>query len=71
MEENAFDKFKSMLNNGNIPDDFQNIISNMNSPSSNADSSNKSNGISPEAINNLMNMLRIYESVDFYTRTFR
>lgn len=56
MEDNAFDKIKSMMNNGNIPDEFQNIISNMNSSNSNTDS-NKNGGISPEAINNLVSML--------------
>lgn len=58
MEDSAFDKLKSMMNNGNIPDEFQNIISNMNSSDSNTNSSNKNNGISPDAISNLMNMLR-------------
>lgn len=57
MEDNAFDKLKSMMNNGNIPEEFQNIISNMNSSNSSTDSSNKNSGISPEAISNLMNML--------------
>lgn len=57
MEDNAFDKFKSMMNNGNIPEEFQNIISNMNSSNSNTDSSNKNSGISPEAISNLVSML--------------
>ncbi len=56
MEDNAFDKIKSIMNNGNIPDEFQNIISNMNSSNSNTDS-NKNSGISPEAINNLVSML--------------
>lgn len=57
MEDDAFNKFKSILNNGNIPDELQSIISNMNSSNKNTDSSNKNNGISPETINNLMNML--------------
>ena len=56
MEENAFDKIKSMINNGNIPEDLQKIISNMNSSSKSNDSSNNTS-ISPETINNLMSML--------------
>ncbi len=71
MEDNAFDKFKSMLNNGNIPDEFQNIISSMNSSNSDTDSSNKNSGISPEAINNLMSMLRSIENSANCRRTFR
>lgn len=69
MEDNAFDKIKSMMNNGNIPDEFQNIISNMNS--SNSNSSNKNNEISPEAISNLMNMLRIERKFNQHIRTFK
>lgn len=57
MEENAFEKIKSMMNNGNIPEDLQNIISSMNSSSKGNDSSSDSNSISPEAISNLMSML--------------
>lgn len=57
MEENAFDKIKSMINNGNIPEDLQKIISNMNSSSKGNDSSNNNASISPETINNLMSML--------------
>lgn len=53
MEDNAFDKLKSMLNNGNVPPDLQNIISNINSNNSSSQNSN----ISPEAISNLVNLL--------------
>lgn len=57
MEENAFEKIKSMMNNGNIPEDLQNIISSMNSSSKGNNSSSNNNSISPEAISNLMSML--------------
>lgn len=57
MEENAFDKIKSMINNGNIPEDLQKIISNMNSSNKGNDSSNNNASISPETISNLMSML--------------
>ena len=57
MEDNVFEKFKSMINNGNIPSDLQNIISNMNSSSKTSDSSSNNSGISPDTISNLMNML--------------
>ena len=57
MEENAFDKIKSMINNGNIPEDLQKIISNMNFSNKGNDSSNNNASISPEAISNLMSML--------------
>lgn len=57
MEENAFDKIKSMINNGNIPEDLQKIVSNMSSSSNGNESSNKNTSISPEAISNLMSML--------------
>ena len=57
MDDSTLDKFKTMLNNGNIPSELQNIISNMNTTNKNTDSSTKSNGISPETINNLVSML--------------
>lgn len=57
MEENAFDKIKSMINNGNIPEDLQKIISNMNSSNKGNVSSNNNASISPETISNLMSML--------------
>ena len=57
MDENAFDKLKSMLNKGNIPDDLKNIMSNINSANKTNSSDKQSNSISPEAISNLMNML--------------
>lgn len=55
LEENAFDKLKSMMNNGNIPEDLKSMISNMNSSNKDSNSSNN-NGISPETISNLMSM---------------
>ncbi len=57
MEENTFDKLKSILNSGNIPADLQNIISNMNSSNKSTESNNSNSGISPEAINNLINIM--------------
>lgn len=62
MEDNTFDKLKSMLNNGNIPDELKNIVSNMskntsaNNNTSNS-SSNANNAISYEFINNLISTL--------------
>lgn len=41
MEDNAFDKLKSMLNTGNIPEELQSLISNMNSSSKSNNSSNE------------------------------
>lgn len=57
MDENAFDKLKSMFNNSNIPDDLKNIMSNINSSNKTNSSDKQSNSISPETISNLMNML--------------
>lgn len=51
------DKLMSMINNGNIPGEMKNIISNMNSSNKETNSSNSSNSISPEAISNLMSMI--------------
>ena len=61
-----FNNIKSMMDNGNIPDDIQNIVNNLkNSSNDNKDnnSSNSnninfdSNKISPEMISNLANLL--------------
>lgn len=57
MEDNAFEKFKSMINSGNIPEELQSILSNISSSNKTDTSSNKNSGISPEAINNLMSMI--------------
>ena len=57
MEDNAFDKLKSMVNSGNIPENLQKILSNINSSDKNTNSSGNTSSISPEAINNLINML--------------
>ena len=57
MDDNTFDKLKSMLNSGNIPSDLQNILSNIASSNKDSSSSSQNNNISPEAINNLMSMI--------------
>lgn len=57
MEDNAFDKLKSMLNSGNIPPDLQNIVAKMASSSKASDSSHSNNEFSPENISNLLSML--------------
>lgn len=57
MEDNAFEKLKSMVDNGNIPEEFKNIISNINSSNSSNSSPSKNSSISPEAISNLMSLL--------------
>lgn len=57
MEDNTFDKLKSMLNNGNIPSDLQNILSNMSKSDNSNETQSPEKSISPEAISNLMNML--------------
>lgn len=62
MEDNAFDKLKSMVNSGNIPEDLQKIIRNMNSSNKTADSSSNNSSISPETINNLMTMLNSHSN---------
>lgn len=62
MEENAFDKLKSMLNNGNIPDDLKSIMSNISSSNKNNSSNSQDNSISPETIGNLMAMLNSNEN---------
>ena len=62
MEDNAFDKLKSMVNSGNIPENLQQILSNINSSNKNANSSSNNSGISPEAINSLMSMLNSHSN---------
>ena len=62
MEDNAFDKLKSMVNSGNIPENLQQILSNISSSNKNANSSSNNSGISPEAINSLMSMLNSHSN---------
>lgn len=57
MEDNTFDKLKSMLNSNSIPPDLQNIVAKMASSNKASDSSHSNNEISPETISNLLSML--------------
>lgn len=56
MGDNTMDKLKSLLNNENISDELKNILSNM---ATNKNKETKSTeSISPDAISNLMSMLK-------------
>lgn len=57
MDDNTLENLKSMLNNSNIPDNLQDILSKLNSSSNSDNSSTQNTGISPEAISNLVSML--------------
>lgn len=57
MDDNTLENLKSMLNNSNIPDNLQDILSNLNSSNNGSNSPSQNNGISPEAISNLVSML--------------
>ncbi len=70
MDDNSFEKIKSILNSSNIPSDLQSILSNMNSSNNVSDSSTQNNGISPEAINNLVSMLNSHSNSNSNSESF-
>lgn len=56
MGDNTMDKLKSLLNNENISDELKNILSNM--ATNNNKETKSTESISPDAISNLMSMLK-------------